>query len=141
MNLPPTLEGTPFASIVARLERRAELPPLKSKPEAPLVLYYHGGIAPNRLPLSVIEMLPRLGGRACLRFAGYGPAGYIQRLLDLGSGSGSSPRTVEYLGQLPQRSDVQGLVESADIGGAVAHLAHDDVLLALTQDRQARAGR
>src|SRR5207248_648256 len=92
--------------IVWNMPRRAELPPLKSKPEAPLVLYYHGGIAPNRLPLSVIEMLPRLGGRACLRFAGYGPAGYIQRLLDLGSGSGSSPRTVEYLGQLPQRSDL-----------------------------------
>ena len=42
--------------------------------------------------------------------------------------------------QLPQRGQVQRLVECADVGGRVAHLADDDVVLALAADRQSCAG-
>ena len=76
--------------IVWNMPRRAELPPLDTQPEAPLVLYYHGSITPDRLPLAVVEAVQRLCGRACLRIAGYeapGAAGYVQRLLELGGGS------------------------------------------------------
>ena len=75
--------------IVWNMPRLAELPALDSRPEAPLVLYYHGSITPDRLPLTVVEAVRRLCGRACLRIVGYeapGAAGYVQRLLELGGG-------------------------------------------------------
>ena len=79
--------------IVWNMPRLAELPALDSRPEAPFVLYYHGSITPDRLPLAVVEAVRRLCGRACLRIAGYeapGAAGYVQRLLELGGGSNST---------------------------------------------------
>jgi glycosyltransferase involved in cell wall biosynthesis len=113
--------------IVWNMPRRAELPRLKGKAEAPLILYYHGGIAPDRLPLSVVEAVRRLGGRACLQFAGYGPAGYIQRLLDLGGGRGSSARVVAYLGQLPQHIDLIAAAAQAHVGIALVSRDDDEI--------------
>ncbi len=52
--------------IVWNMPREAELPPLASQPETPLVLYYHGSITPDRLPLAVVEAISRCAaGCAC----------------------------------------------------------------------------
>jgi glycosyltransferase involved in cell wall biosynthesis len=107
--------------IVWNLPRRAELPPLDCQSGAPLVLYYHGSITPDRLPLAVVAAVRRLCGRACLRIAGYeapGAAGYVQRLLDLGGGSNSTG-IVDYAGQVPGRADLVAAAAQAHVGIAL----------------------
>ena len=49
--------------IVWNMPRLAELPALHCRPEAPFVVYYHGSITPDRLPLAVVEAVRRLRGR------------------------------------------------------------------------------
>jgi glycosyltransferase involved in cell wall biosynthesis len=107
--------------IVWNMPCRAELPPLGTQPEAsPLVLYYHGGIAPDLLPTAVVEAVRRLRGRACLRIVGHEPpgaAGYIQRLIRLGGGSNSTG-VVHYAGRVP-RADLIATVAQAHVGLAL----------------------
>jgi glycosyltransferase involved in cell wall biosynthesis len=102
------------------MPRRAELPPLDTKPEAPLVLYYHGGISPDLLPTAVVEAVLRLRGRACLRIVGYeapGAAGYVQRLIEAG-GASNSMGVVDYAGQIP-RADLVATAAQAHVGLAL----------------------
>lgn len=106
--------------IVRNMPRRAELRPLESRPDAPLVLYYHGGIAPDLLPMAVLEAVQRLRSRAFLRIVGRdtpGAAGYVQRLIELGNGENST-RLVEYVGQVP-RADLLATSAQAHIGLAL----------------------
>jgi glycosyltransferase involved in cell wall biosynthesis len=106
--------------IVWNMPRRAELPLLPNRPEPPLVLYYHGSITPDRLPLTVVEAVRRLGGRACLRIAGYeapGAIGYVQRLIDLGRGNGATP-AVNYAGQV-SRADLVAAAAQVHVGVAL----------------------
>jgi glycosyltransferase involved in cell wall biosynthesis len=106
--------------IVWNMPRRAELPPLDTQPDAPLILYYHGSITPDRLPLAVVEAVRRLRGRARLRIVGYeapGAAGYVQRLLQLGDGSHSTG-FVNYAGQVA-RADLVAAAAQAHVGLAL----------------------
>src|SRR5262249_24807343 len=57
--------------IVWNLPRLGELPSLKPKPEAPLIVYYHGTISPERLPEGVVRALHRFQGRIRLLIVGY----------------------------------------------------------------------
>jgi glycosyltransferase involved in cell wall biosynthesis len=114
--------------IVWNMPRRAELPPLDSHAEAPLIVYYHGSIGPDRLPPAVVEAVRRSCGRACLRIAGYeGPSapGYVRRLLELG-GSSNSTAVVHYAGQVPGRADLVATAARAHVGLAlVPHNGND----------------
>jgi glycosyltransferase involved in cell wall biosynthesis len=104
--------------VVWNMPCRTELPPLGSQPEAPLVLYYHGSITPERLPLAVVEAVRRMRGRVCLRIVGYeapGANGYVQRLLGLG-GVDSLARVVDYAGQVPGRADLVAGATQAHVG-------------------------
>ena len=59
---------------------------------------------PIAFPLAVVEAVRRLGGRACLRIAGYeapGAAGYVQRLLDLGAAATRRDRRLHRAGSRP----------------------------------------
>jgi glycosyltransferase involved in cell wall biosynthesis len=115
--------------IVWNMPRRAELPPLDSQPEAPLVLHYHGSITPDRLPLAVVEAVRLLRGRARLRIVGYeapSAAGYIQRLLQLGGG-GNSTSIVEYAGQVPGRADLIAAAAQAHVGLAFMPVHSSDL--------------
>ena len=106
--------------IVWNLPRLAELPPLERRPEAPFVVYYHGSITPDRLPLAVIETVRRFRGRARLRIAGYeapGAAGYVQQLLALRDGR-NSPGIVDYAGQV-RRADLVATAAYAHVGLAL----------------------
>jgi glycosyltransferase involved in cell wall biosynthesis len=106
--------------IVWNMPLRAELPPLDSQPEAPLIVYYHGGISPDLLPAAVVEAVRRLRGRACLRIVGYespGAAGYVQRLLELGR-YGNSAGFVHYAGQVP-RAQLVATAAQAHVGLAL----------------------
>lgn len=50
----------------------------------PLILYYHGSITPERLPLKVIEAMSRMHGQVHLCIVGYetiGSSGYAPRIL------------------------------------------------------------
>ena len=107
--------------IVWNMPRLAELPALDRRPEEPFVLYYHGSITPDRLPLTVVEAVRRFCGRARLRIAGYeapGAAGYVQRLLALGDGR-NSPGIVDYAGQVPGRADLVATAAYAHVGLAL----------------------
>jgi glycosyltransferase involved in cell wall biosynthesis len=117
--------------IVWNLPRRAELPPLDSHPEAPLIAYYHGSIGPDRLPPAVVEAVRRLRGRACLRIAGYeapGAAGYVRRLLELG-GASNSTAVVDHAGQIPDRADLVATAARAHVGLALVPHNGNDVNL------------
>jgi glycosyltransferase involved in cell wall biosynthesis len=107
--------------IVWNMPRRAELPPLDSRREgAGLIVHYHGGISPDLLPMSVIEAVRRLNGRACLRIVGYeapSAAGYIQRLLDLGV-DGKSSGFIHYAGPVP-RAQLVATAAQAHVGLAL----------------------
>lgn len=113
--------------VVWNMPRLAELPALDTRPEAPLVLYYHGSITPDRLPLAVIEAVRRFCGRARLRIAGYeapSAPGYVQRLIALGGGP--STGIVDYLGQVP-RADLVGMATQAHVGLALLPCHSRDV--------------
>jgi glycosyltransferase involved in cell wall biosynthesis len=117
--------------VVWNMPRRAELPPLGSQSDAPLIVYYHGSITPDRLPLSVVEAVWRLRDRACLRIAGYeapGAAGYVRRLLELGGGNNSGA-VVDYAGQVPGRADLVATAARAHVGLALVPHNGSDVNL------------
>jgi glycosyltransferase involved in cell wall biosynthesis len=106
--------------IVWNLPRRAELPSLVAHPDSPLILYYHGNIAPDRLPVTVIEAVRRLDGRVCLRIAGPeapGASGYVKRLLASGVGSDTGS-LIEYLGQM-SRTVLMAIAAENHIGLAL----------------------
>lgn len=115
--------------IVWNMPRRDELPPLGSQSEAPLIIYYHGSITPDRLPLTVVEAVRRLRGRVCLRIVGYeapGAPGYIQRLL-LEPGGENATGIVHYAGQVSRRTDLVAIAARAHIGLAVTASCDGDL--------------
>ncbi len=107
--------------VVWNMPRLAELPALHSRPETPFVVYYHGSITPDRLPLAVIEAVRRFCGRARLRIVGYeapGAAGYVRRMVELGGG-GHPSGVVEFAGQVPGRADLVATAAQAHVGLAL----------------------
>jgi glycosyltransferase involved in cell wall biosynthesis len=113
--------------IVWNMPRCAELPTLDGFAEAPLLLHYHGSIAPDRLPLAAVDAVRRWGGKVNLRIAGYeapGAAGYLRHLIDRGGGGGTAG-VVHYLGQI-LRTDLVSLAARAHVGLAFILLPAGD---------------
>ena len=113
--------------VVWNMPCRRELPVLESKPDNPLLLYYHGNISPVLLPETVVEAVLQLGGRVRLLIAGYeapGDAGYIKRVLRYSQPGPDPP--VRYLGPIP-RSDLLGVAARAHVGLAVVPGDTDDL--------------
>ncbi|HEX3883727.1 MAG TPA: glycosyltransferase [Stellaceae bacterium] len=107
--------------IVWNMPRREELPALVPREDGPLLVYYHGGISPARLPETVADAVRRSGGRVKLRIAGReapGAQGYLARLLDAGN-SHNAATSVEYLGELPFRSELLARTATCDLGLAL----------------------
>jgi glycosyltransferase involved in cell wall biosynthesis len=114
--------------IVWNVPRRAEVPPLASIPELPLIVHYHGSITPHRLPEAAIAAVRHFGGRVRLRIVGYeapGAPGYISRLEALGCMPSGEP-LVEYIGQLPL-GDLLQQAARAHVGLALMPRTTDDL--------------
>jgi glycosyltransferase involved in cell wall biosynthesis len=115
--------------IVWNMPRRAELPLAEGRPEAPLIVYYHGGISPELLPTAIVEAVRRLRGRAYLRIVGReapSAPGYVQRLIRLGGGSNSTG-LVYHEGQV-SRADLIATAAQAHVGLALILLSQDSDL-------------
>ena len=115
--------------VVWNVPRRAELPAIVPIPDHPLILYYHGSISPERLPLSLVDAIRPFAGRIELRIAGYeaaGASGYLDKLLDRArTASGSTYAT--YIGQIPRRTDLLQEVTRAHIGLSLMPNAANDI--------------
>jgi glycosyltransferase involved in cell wall biosynthesis len=115
--------------IVWNVPRRVELIGSSAPAEQPLIAYYHGSITPERLPESVVLAIRRTAGRARLRIAGYeapSALGYVKHLV--GSEKGASvDASIEYLGMVPQRSDLLAEAGRAHIGLSLMPFNSDDV--------------
>lgn len=115
-------------AIVWNLPRRAEVPPAAPPPDQPLILYYHGTIVPDRLPLGVVEALLRFDGAVHLRFAGYETAsgvGHSARLHKLAADAGL-PACVQSLGEY-SRHLLMEVARDAHIGLALMPPANPDI--------------
>ena len=114
--------------IVWNLPALDDLPVLTGKPEAPVVVYYHGNITPERLPESVPAAISRFGGAAVLKVAGYeAPSGegYVTAL-ERRWGRCAEGGLIDRAGPLPYRR----LLEQASrchIGLALMPMASNDI--------------
>ena len=107
--------------VVWNMPRRAEVPALDDRPDIPLMLYYHGSITPERLPLSIVEAVRRSCGRARMQIAGYeapGAVGHVRQILDLAA-RGNSTGLVTYAGKIPERAALIAMAARAHVGLAV----------------------
>ena len=95
-----------------------------------LVLYYHGNISPDLLPVAVLDAMAKSVRPVWLRVVGYetpGHEGYVMRLrheadrLELGD-------RVEFLPPRP-RSELLGSAEGCDVGLALVPMRSEDVNL------------
>lgn len=102
-------------SVVWNVPRASEVPIAFRNFREPLILYYHGGITPDRLPLAVIDAVCGFSGRVRLRIAGYeaaGARGYLAELLKR-----SNPNhVVEYCGEIPLRETLLTEAARAHVG-------------------------
>lgn len=89
--------------------------------EEALRILYHGSIVPTRLPISVIKALAQLPATIKLRIIGYetvGHVGYVAELKECVVQFGLQER-VEFLGSIPQRSELLKLCRECDVGLAL----------------------
>lgn len=103
--------------VVWNVPRLCELPKRMPGNHRPLMTYYHGNISPDLVPLSFVDALQKLEGKAYLKIIGYespGSPGYIARLIQAGyiTGGGS---LVEY-GGLIARSNLLQEAARAHVG-------------------------
>jgi glycosyltransferase involved in cell wall biosynthesis len=83
-----------------------------------LILFYHGSIVPDRLPVSVIYALANLPSSVRLRIAGYetvGHSGYVRELEEFANSRELGPR-FEYLGSLSSRQALLQETRKAHVG-------------------------
>ena len=102
--------------------------PEKSADE--LILFYHGSIVPDRLPVSVIYALADLPSSVRLRIAGYetvGHTGYVRELEEFADSRGVGSR-FEYLGSL-SREALLPETRKAHVGLALMPIKAKDVNL------------
>jgi glycosyltransferase involved in cell wall biosynthesis len=107
--------------IVWNVPRRTDLPSLGPKSDAPLVIYYHGSITPERLPEAVVQAVRQFTGKVVLKIAGYeapSAVGYVRELIELGGGA-RGRQLVEWLGQIPLREDLLRVAAQAHVGLAL----------------------
>ncbi|MCU0753643.1 MAG: glycosyltransferase [Xanthomonadales bacterium] len=115
-------------AVVWNLPRRREVPAATSHADQPLILYYHGTIVPDRLPVSVVEALLRFDGAVQLRFAGYETAsgvGHSARLQQLAADAGL-PDCVSALGEF-SRHQLMDVAREAHIGLALMPPGNADI--------------
>lgn len=91
-------------------------------------LLYHGSLVPARLPLTIIEALTELPETVRLRIVGYetvGHVGYMREVFDRARGFGVAAR-VEWVGQVPTRTELLALARQCDVGFALMPLQSYD---------------
>jgi glycosyltransferase involved in cell wall biosynthesis len=111
--------------------RRSEISTGLPDENSVLVLWYHGSINEERVPLKVVEALARFKGLAKLMLAGYetiGSKGYISQLMKVAR-ERDVPEAVEFVGAIPQRHDLLKVASSAHVGLSLMPKASEDVNL------------
>jgi len=114
--------------IVWNVPRRQEIVPSAATTDSPLIIYYHGGITPERLPETVALAVRRMAGRVLLRIAGYeapGAHGYVKHLMGYQDGA-KEQVLIEYVGSLPQRADLLAEAARAHVGLSLIPLNSGD---------------
>lgn len=100
------------------LVRELTVKPRANREPRGLVLWYHGSLSPNQLPLTVLDALQLSAPTVILRFAGYqtiSNPNFVKTFMHRAQELGLSKR-VEYCGALPDRSDLLKKAASADVG-------------------------
>lgn len=115
--------------VVWNLPRRSEVRAAASRGNGPLVLYYHGSITRERLPVEVLDSVLSFGGAVRLHIAGYetaGAAGHLEALVSRASAAGL-PQAVVVHGEVPERADLVRLMAAVDVGLALMPTATGDI--------------
>lgn len=115
--------------VVWNLPSRHHLPAQSSKTEAPIAVYYHGSITPERLPPSVPEAISRFGGMVVLRIAGYeAPTGkgYIADLQNRW-GRAEAGGMIDWLGAVPTKIELLRQAARSHIGLAMMPMSSNDI--------------
>jgi glycosyltransferase involved in cell wall biosynthesis len=119
--------------IVWNLPCLDELPSLAFKADAPIVVYYHGSVTPERLPKAVPEAVARFDGAVLLEIAGYeAPTGqgYVARLQKQW-GRAEYGGLIRWVGALPTRRELLARAAQAHIGLALMPSESGDVNMTL----------
>lgn len=98
-------------------------------PQGPLRVLYHGSIVPDRFPVMMLEALAACERDISIRLIGYevpGMIGYTDQLKQEAKRLGVTDR-FEYLGTLPQRSDLMARAAECDVGLSLLRLESDDI--------------
>jgi glycosyltransferase involved in cell wall biosynthesis len=98
--------------------RVAEIPPLYSRPDKTLVIYYHGSITSQRLPPQLIIAASRFKGAIRICVAGYevpSSFGYVQKLVKLAAEHGA-PTLIETLGFIARRDLLKTAAQKGHVG-------------------------
>ncbi|MDB6118708.1 MAG: hypothetical protein JWO08_2489 [Verrucomicrobiaceae bacterium] len=108
-----------------------EIPPaMPSRPcSQPLTILYHGSIVPDRFPVTNLEAIAKCGRDIRLRLIGYetrGSEGYTKILKAEASRLGVADK-FEYLGTLPQRSDLMERCRECDVGLSMLRIHDGDI--------------
>lgn len=114
--------------IVWNVPRLAELPDTPNKPDAPLILWYHGSINPERLPETILEAISKFNGSVRLDVAGYeapGAKGYIQRLIN--KWNSKELILINFLGEIQYHHDLLKLAAKSHIGLAFMPMQTNDI--------------
>ena len=115
--------------IVWNLPVLNDLPVLNGKPEAPVVVYYHGSITPERLPESVPAAIARLRASVVLKIAGYeapSAGGYVAAL-EQRWGRYAAGGLIDRVGPVPSYRQLLEQASKCHIGLALMPMASDDI--------------
>ena len=97
--------------------------------KGPLRVLYHGSIVPDRFPVMMLEALATCERDVVIRLIGYevpGMIGYTDQLTQEAERLGVADR-FEYLGTLPQRSDLMARAAECDVGLSLLNYQSDDI--------------
>ena len=95
----------------------------------PLRVLYHGSIVPDRFPVMMLEALAACEREVVIRLIGYevpGMIGYTDQLKQEAQRLGVADR-FEYLGTLPQRSDLMARAAECDVGLSLLNYRSEDI--------------
>lgn len=111
----------------SRDEVQAPRPPLA--PSGTIRLLYHGSINPDRFPLRFLDALAMSDARLAIRLVGYeteGSRGYTSELVAAAEKLRLGDR-FEFLGSLPNRSDLMARCAECDVGLSLLHINDRDI--------------
>ena len=115
--------------IVWNMPRKSEVPPVASAPHEPMILYYHGSITPERVPLTLVDAIRRFNGGIRLHVAGFevpSSDGHIDRLQRHGTTKNGQP-LVQYLGLTRLHSQLLAAAAQTHVGLALMPPSSNDV--------------